>query len=212
MIEKKGYMVIAAIVGTMILVFFIIYFNGYDDASDLLMRLCGLYGYLGISVSTIMTPFLKEIKQTFGRTFVEVHHVTAAVGIGFITVHPLFDAINQADLTTFIPLFDSWDIFWTNGGRVALILIYVAFIGVLIRKKIPKYWRSIHILMYGVLLFGIIHANLIQSDFVQSPVLLAIYNILFVMVIFTFVVKRWQRHQMKASHSKAVESATPSSN
>ncbi len=209
MIEKKGYMVIGGIVGTMILVFSIIYFNGYDDTSDLLMRLCGLYGYLGISISTIMTPFLKEIKPTFGRTFVEVHHVTAAVGIGFITAHPLFDAIGNADLTTFVPLFDSLDLFWANGGRVALILIYVAFVGILVRKKISKYWRPIHALMYAVLLFGIIHANLIQSDFVLSPVLLAIYNSLFGAVVLTFLMKRWQRHQLKEKSAKIAVLATP---
>ncbi len=211
MIDKKGYGVILAIVGTMILVFLIIFYNGYDDASDLLMRLCGLYGYFGISISTIMTPFLKEIKQTFGRTFVEVHHVTAALGIGFITAHPLFDAIGKADPTTFVPLFDSWDVFWTNGGRVALILIYVAFVGILVRKKIPKYWRPIHALMYAVLLFGIIHANLIQSDFVLSPALLAIYNSLFGAAVLTFLIKRWQRHQLKEKSSRTAEPATHAS-
>lgn len=212
MIEKKGYIIIAAIVGTMFLEFFIIYFNGYIDAHDLLMRLCGLYGYLGISISTMMTPFLKEISHTFGRTFVEVHHVTAAVGIGFITAHPFFDAIYNADPTTFVPVLDSWDDFWTNGGRVALLLIYVAFIAVLLRTKYTKYWRPIHALMYVVLFFGIIHANLIQSDFVQSPVLLAIYNGFFGAVMLTFVLKRWQRHQMKVKHTNAVESAPSSGN
>lgn len=192
-ITKKGYAVILAIGGTMVSMFLVVFYNGYNDALDLLTRLCALYGYFGISISTIMTPFLKRIKQTFGRTFVQVHHVTAALGIGFITAHPFFNAIRNADFTTFVPLLDSWDVFWTNGGRVALILVYVAFVGVLVKRKIPRYWRPIHALMYAVLLLGIIHAYLIQSDLAQSPVLLAIYSSLFGAVVLTLLVRRLQR-------------------
>nr|MDO8110369.1 hypothetical protein [Candidatus Sigynarchaeota archaeon] len=194
MISKKGYIVIAAIIATMIADFLIIYFIDNSDPLDLLMRLCGLYGYFGISVSTIMTPFLTEIKRTFGKAFIEVHHVTAAIGIGCITAHPVIMVIEEADASIFLPVLSSWTGFWTWAGAPALILLYVAFVAVLVRKQIKKYWRYFHALMYAVLLFGIIHANLIQGDFPYSPILVAIYDILFIIVAVTFFLKRWQKY------------------
>ncbi len=93
MIEKKGSLFIAAIIGTMIAVFLIINSIDNSDPFDLLMRLCGLYGFFGISISTMMTPFLKQIKETFGKRFIEVHHVTAVIGVACITAHPVIFAI-----------------------------------------------------------------------------------------------------------------------
>ncbi len=196
-ISKKGYIIIAAIIATMITDFIIIYSIDHSDPLDLLMRLCGLYGYFGISVSAIMTPYLKEIKQAFGKIFIEVHHVTAAIGIGCITAHPVIMAIEQMDVSIFLPVVSSWVDFWTWAGAPALITAYIALVAVLVRNRIKKYWRYFHALMYVVLLFGIIHANLMQSDFPESPILVTIYDSLFIVVAFTFFIKRWQRYRAR---------------
>jgi DMSO/TMAO reductase YedYZ heme-binding membrane subunit len=208
-IEKKGYILIFAILLTLVIVFLIIYSIDHGDPLDLLMRLCGLYGFLGISISAIMTPFLKEIKEIFGRIFIEVHHVTAAIGIACITVHPIIFAIQNESAMIFVPDFSSWLNFWIWAGRPALILLYIAFFAVLIRRQIPKYWRSIHILMYVVLLFGIVHANLMESDFSVSPILLAFYNALFGAVVLAFILKRWQRSKLKKPNSSPKSPAIP---
>ncbi len=107
------------------------------------------------------------------------------------------------DPTVFLPVVSSWMGFWIMAGPPALILLYVALVAVLLRMKIVKYWRYLHALMYLVLTFGIIHADLIQADFVESPVLLALYNILYVLVVFTFVIKRRARHQARIARVKA---------
>jgi DMSO/TMAO reductase YedYZ heme-binding membrane subunit len=205
MIEKKGYMLIGAVLGTMILDLVLISFIDASNPFDVIMRLCGLYGYFGISISTIMTPFLKEIKHTFGRSFIEVHHVTAVIGIACITAHPVIYALEIADATVFIPVVSSWMDFWTWAGPPALILMYIAFVVILLRQKLAKYWRSLHALMYVVLLFGIIHANLIQSDFADitfGPVLVILYDVLFGIVTFAFFLKRWQRYTLNHQKSK----------
>ncbi len=202
LIEKKGYLFIAAIIGTMIAVFFIINSIDNSDPFDLLMRLGGLYGYFGICISTMMTPYLKEIKQTFGKKFIEVHHVTAVIGVACITLHPVIFAIQNMSLVVFLPVVSSWLDFWTMAGPPALIMLYVALVAVVLRMRIVKYWRYLHALMYLVLTFGIIHADLIQSDFAQSPVLLALYNIFYILVVLTFVIKRRARHQARIARVK----------
>ncbi len=208
MIEKKGYLFIAAIIGTMIAVFLIINSIDNSDPFDLLMRLGGLYGYFGICISTMMTPYLKEIKQTFGKKFIEVHHVTAVIGVASITLHPVIYAIQNMSLVVFLPVVSSWLDFWTMAGPPALIMLYVALVAVILRMRIVKYWRYLHALMYLVLTFGIIHADLIQSDFAQSPILLALYNIFYAFVVFTFVFKRWTRYQARIARVKVQQERT----
>jgi DMSO/TMAO reductase YedYZ heme-binding membrane subunit len=202
MIEKKGYLFIAAIISTMVVVFLIINFIDNSDPFDLLMRLGGLYGYFGICVSTMMTPYLKEITQTFGKKFIEVHHVTAVIGVACITLHPVIYAIQNLNLAVFLPVVSSWLDFWTMAGPPALMLLYVSLVAVILRMRIIKYWRYVHALMYVVLTFGIIHADMIQSDFAQSPILLALYNIFYVAVVFTFVLKRRERYLARIARVK----------
>jgi len=130
-----------------------------------LVRLFGLYGYMFLSVATLITPFLKEVTQAFGKPFLRVHHIFSILGIVFITLHPVFNAAQQLSLTVFVPRFDSWEGFWMFAGRPAFIILYIALLAAILRVQAPKYWRPFHALMYIVLLFGLVHANLIGDDF-----------------------------------------------
>jgi predicted ferric reductase len=170
--------------------------TAYSDPLYLAIRLCALYGFLALAIATTMTPFLKEITQAFGRSFVKIHHIFAMVGIICATLHPTFFAIFVADITVFIPRFDSWLIFWELAGRPALYLIYLAALAALLRSMIQKYWRYFHALMYLVLVFVIVHGNLIGTDF-QNPILLVILNALFIITIGAFLLKRYQYYQRK---------------
>ncbi|MEJ5327653.1 MAG: ferric reductase-like transmembrane domain-containing protein [Candidatus Bathyarchaeia archaeon] len=162
----------------------------------LVVRFFGLYGYLFLSVATLITPFLKEVTQTFGKPFLKVHHSFSIMGIVFITLHPVFNAIERLSLSVFIPNFSSWDTFWRLAGRPAFILFYIAVFAAVLRAKAPKYWRTFHALMYVVLLFGIVHANLIGTDFENFGVML-IYNALFAAALAAFALKRYRKHLMK---------------
>jgi len=166
------------------------------DPARAAVRFFGLYGFLFLSVATLTTPFLKEVTQAFGKPFLKVHHSFSILGIVFITLHPVFNAIERLSLSVFVPNFDSWDRFWLLAGRPAFIILYVAVVAALLRAKAPKYWRAFHALMYVVLLFGIVHANLIGNDFENLGIML-IYNALFVAALAGFAFKRYRTYQMK---------------
>jgi len=170
--------------------------NAVDvDLTRSAVRFFGLYGFLFLSVATLVTPFLREVTQAFGRPFLKVHHGFAVLGVVFITLHPVFNAI-EFNLSVFVPNFASWMAFWRLAGRPAFILIYVAVFAVFLRAKAPKYWRAFHALMYVVLLFGIAHANLIGHDF-QNLGIPLVFNALFIASLAGFVFKRYRSYQLK---------------
>jgi predicted ferric reductase len=164
------------------------------------IRFFALYGYLFLSVATLLTPFLSEVTQAFGRSFLKVHHSFAVLGVVFITLHPVFNAI-EFSLSVFVPNFSSWMAFWRLAGRPAFILIYVAVFAAFLRAKAPKYWRAFHALMYVVLLFGIVHANLIGGDF-QNLGIMVIFDALFIASLAGFAFKRYRSYQLKRKMSR----------
>lgn len=164
------------------------------------VRFFGLYGYLFLSITTLVTPFLRGVTQAFGRPFIKIHHSLAVLGVVFITLHPVFNAI-ESSLSVFVPNFDSWNRFWILAGRPAFILVYIAVFATFLRAKAPKYWRAFHALMYVVLLFGIVHANLLGHDF-QNLGIMIIFNVLFIMSLAGFAFKRYRSYQLKKKMSR----------
>ena len=158
------------------------------------VRLAALLGLLSLSIAVVMTPFLADISRLFGKPFLKVHHLFAAAGLLFATIHPVLLAIALVDITVFLPLFGSLYEFLATGGRLALIALWFAFGAVLFRAAIPKYWRPIHALMYLVILLAVIHGNLIGTDF-SSPFILVLFNGLAVLCVGVFIVKRVQRRK-----------------
>ncbi|KON32387.1 hypothetical protein AC478_00400 [miscellaneous Crenarchaeota group-1 archaeon SG8-32-3] len=146
-------------------------------------------------MATLTTPFLKGVTQAFGKPFLKVHHSFAILGVIFITLHPLFNAIER-NLSVFVPRFDSWDLFWRLAGRPAFVLIYIAVFAAFLRAKTLKYWQAFHALMYAALLFEILHANLIGHDF-ENLAIMIILNVLFVVSLAGFAFKRYRSYQLK---------------
>ncbi len=157
------------------------------------VRLLGIWGYLFMAIAAIMTPYLKQVTKNLGKPFLKVHHIFAYAGIALIVAHPLLQAIYRADYSIFLPDFSSWLIFWGLAGRPALILLFIALIGVLLRKKI-RFWRILHVLMYIMLLMGLVHGILIGTDFANRAILVLFY-ILFACVTFSFILKRIQKYR-----------------
>jgi len=164
------------------------------------VRFFALYGYLFLSVTTLVTPFLREVTQAFGKPFLKVHHSFAVLGVILITLHPVFNAI-EFSLSVFVPNFTSWMAFWILAGRPAFILIYVAVFAAFLRAKAPKYWRVFHALMYVVLFFGIVHANLIGNDFENLGIMI-IFNALFTASLVGFALKRYRSYKLKRRLSR----------
>jgi DMSO/TMAO reductase YedYZ heme-binding membrane subunit len=196
-LKRKGAFVLLGIIALAVIIALLVLPEAVEEEPvHVLVRLFGLYGFLFLSVATLMTPFLKEVAQTFGKPFLKVHHAFSILGIVFITLHPIFNAIERLSLSVFVPRFDSWERFWMFAGRPAFIILYIALAAAILRTKAPKYWRSFHALMYAVLLFGIVHANLIGDDF-ENVGIMVVFNVLFLMSIASFALKRYRNHLMK---------------
>ena len=168
---------------------------------NLSVRLFALNGFIALSIATILTAFLKEVTLFFKKPFTRIHHYFAAVGLVLITLHPLVLAIQMANPTVFLPNLNSIYMFLFFGGRQALIIIYIAVVAVLLRRRIMAYWRPFHGLMYVALFFGIVHADLSGTDF-GNWVILIVFNGLFVAALAAFAWKRWQFHRIKTRRKK----------
>ncbi len=175
-----------------------VFISAGKDISPLTLtiRLLALNGYLALSIAAIMTPFLKEVTLFFKKSFTKVHHYFAAVGLLLITLHPIVVFAQTLDATVFLPNFESFYLFFFFGGIVALLLIYVAFGTVLLRRKIPSHWRPFHMLMYLALFIGVVHANLRGTNF-QSVSIQIIYDSLFAAAMAAFVLKRFQFYRIR---------------
>ncbi|WP_319580842.1 ferric reductase-like transmembrane domain-containing protein [uncultured Methanospirillum sp.] len=174
-----------------------------DKGGELLytiLRIAGLWGFLSLSCSVIMNLFKPELRKLLGQPFLPVHHLFALSGLLLITLHPILFLILSTDPSTLIPDLSSPYLFFVNGGRVALIIIYAAFFAGLFRIKIGTRWKIIHRLVYPALLLAIIHANLIGSTF-QSPIIRVFYNGLAVAVLVTSITRMFRHrreHQTSA--------------
>ena len=195
-LKREGVVLLLGIIALAVIIGLLVFPSSEEDFIHLLVMFFGLYGYLFLGVATLITPFMKEITQAFGKPFIKVHHVFSILGIVFITLHPVFNAIDRLSLSVFVPRFDSWERFWMFAGRPAFIILYIALFAAVLRTKTPKYWRPFHALMYVVLLFGIVHANLIGDDFENLGIVI-IFNALFLMSIASFALKRYRNHRVR---------------
>jgi sulfoxide reductase heme-binding subunit YedZ len=200
-LKREGILLILAVILVAVVIAFLVLPDvlsevEVDGVPHVLVRLLGLYGFLFLGVATLITPFLAEVTRVFGRPFLKVHHAFSVFGIAFITLHPMFNAVQRLSLTVFVPRFDSWELFWMLAGRPALIILYVALLAVFLRRKIPKYWRPFHALMYVVLLFGIVHANLIGDDFANLGIMI-IFDALFLASLASFAYKRYLNYRTR---------------
>ena len=153
------------------------------------IRFAGLAGFVLLAVTAIMTPWSREIYRNFGISFVKFHHIFAISGLILITLHPVFLAMRLMNASVFLPWFGSFQEFLVLAGRPALILIYIAVAGVLLRRLIPSYWRAVHALIWVALILAIIHGDMIGTD-MKNPAMFLIFNGLAVVAVGAFVLKR----------------------
>jgi predicted ferric reductase len=195
-LKREGAVLLLGVIALAVIIGLLVFPGSEEDSIHLLVMFFALYGYLFLAVATLTAPFLKEAAQAFGKPFLKVHHAFSILGIVFITLHPVFNAVQRLSLSVFVPRFDSWGTFWRLAGRPAFIILYIALFAAILRAKTPKYWRPFHALMYVVLLFGIVHANLIGGDFENLGIMI-IFNALFLMSIASFALKRYKKYRAR---------------
>lgn len=171
------------------------------DPYSFFIRLGALFGFTAIFLATTMSPFMVQLYKIFGKPFVKQHHLYAIFGLIMITIHPIVFAIFKMDITVFVPDFSSWIAFWELAGRPALILIYIATLAAILRKKIQKYWRIFHIINYVALLFAYVHGVLIGTDF-QNLGILILFTAMLIISFGSFGLKRYQTYKRKQKTKK----------
>ncbi|MBK5113268.1 MAG: hypothetical protein KGD59_02220 [Candidatus Heimdallarchaeota archaeon] len=211
--KKEGYLFIAGIISinlAVIILFFMKSLGGFGT----FIRLFALLGLVAMFIASMLTPFQKELYKIFKIPFLKIHHFSTIFGLTMITLHPVLHAIETAINFTpiegakvFLPDFTSAFSFWLLAGRPALIIIYVALVGSLIRKSFKKGWRWIHSLNYIALVFGVVHGIMNGSDFygfigpisgnISGLIMTLMFLIMTTMTITTFTLKRIQLYKLK---------------
>ncbi len=149
-----------------------------------LMRICALAGFISLSLAISMNLLKSRLYDLLGEPFIRIHHFFAIIGLILITLHPVILSLTVSKLTVFIPVLGSPGGMLAQGGRIAIILFYLAFLAALFNGRIGDRWRIIHRLMYPALLLGFIHAVMIGSD-LENPVIRGEIFILCGIVIMT---------------------------
>lgn len=188
-VTRNGYLLLGIIAVLLFISGAVVVKNPSPSLLTNWIRFAGLAGFVLLAVAAIMTPWSREIYRNFGTSFVPFHHMFAISGLILITLHPVFLAIRLMNATVFLPRFWPFYDLLIFAGRPALILIYIAIAGILLRRFIPGYWRALHALIWVALILGIIHADLIGTD-MENPVIFMLFNGLAVVAVGAFVVKR----------------------
>ncbi len=217
--KKEGYVFLASIcsIFAAVIVLFLVNAAG---TYNVLIRLFALLGLSSMFIASMITPFQKELYRFFKVPFLKIHHYLTYFGLTVITLHPILFAIEKAIATSpregaavFLPVFSSAYDFWSLAGRPALIIIYIAVLGALIRKGFKSGWRWMHALNYIALVFGVIHGIMIGSDFhslnysvslnVPGFIMSLMFLLMTALTFATFILKRIQLY--KRNKKKAIE-------
>jgi len=178
--KKEAKYALSGIIGLYILV--IVLFLSSPDLEffdlNFFVRFFALTGFYFLAISVLLTPFVREVYQIFGKPFQSLHHIFGALGLAGATIHPVVFAVEASDISVFVPDVSGWRVFWELAGRPAFFVIYIAVLGAFLRRKIKEYWRSVHSLMYLALVFIFFHGYLIGTDFKNLGILI-IFTLLF---------------------------------
>ena len=166
-----------------------------------IVRAAAVSGYLSVFLATVSSAYLRELVTFFGRPFIKIHHVVSIAALVLITIHPLAVVWTRSSIDVLLPQFDSLRAFLTWGGPPALYLMVVGTIGVALRKRLNRSWRSIHRLNYVAFLLATVHALLLGTDG-QSTVVRSVAIAMALMVIYVYAKKRGARgRSLRARHS-----------
>ncbi len=163
---------------------------------DGVIRAGALLGYLAVFLAGLSSNYMRELTRFFGRPFITVHHIVSVTALVTLTVHAIGVAWRTGSAVTFLPRFDSWQIFFSLGGRPAFWLLAITSLTALFRTAIGKNWKVIHWLNYVVFILGTIHAQMIGPNFQHLGVKI-VSGIMALVMIGVFVAKRTRKKRPK---------------
>jgi len=195
--------IIIAIIALYVVVLILFLMEPPEDIFSFIIRICALLGFVSMAIAAIMTSFMVQLYKIFGKPFIKIHHFFAISGLILATIHPIAFAISVLNPLVFIPVFHDWILFWELAGRPALILLYVATLAGVLRKKIQNWWKKIHALTYIALFFGLIHGTLIGTSFNNIGIIIIFYS-LFILVVFSLIYKRYKIYKRTQKRKEKV--------
>jgi DMSO/TMAO reductase YedYZ heme-binding membrane subunit len=125
-----------------------------------------------------------------------VHHMLAVAGLILIVVHPIAVALVTKDISAFVPRFDSFGLFLTLGGRLALYVFLAAALAAVLRRRIKNVWRPIHWLNYMAFALAFVHSWRLGTN-VSHGLLEFFWPAMFAIALVVFVHKRLPQRQIR---------------
>jgi sulfoxide reductase heme-binding subunit YedZ len=195
--SKNTWALILCGVGALLLTVGIVALDSLSTPLDGVIRAGALMGYLGVFLAALSSNYMRELTRFFGRSFIKVHHIVSVTALIALTVHTIGVAWRAGSVSTFLPSFASWQLFFTLGGRPAFWILAVTSLTALFRTAIGKNWKIIHWLNYLVFILGTIHAQLIGPNFQHIGVRI-VSGIMMLVLVGVFVWKRTRKQRARA--------------
>lgn len=168
----KGSLRLLAIPGLIMVVLIVILLVlvPYGTFADQLVRTLALAAYLTAFASIIMTNYVREMYQYFGKPFMTIHHIASITALVLMIAHPLVVVFRDAWPGVLLPQTGSLRVFFMYAGAPALYLFVIGVVAVLLRRLALRSWRYVHWLTYIAFVLATVHAILLGSNFVFLPV------------------------------------------
>jgi DMSO/TMAO reductase YedYZ heme-binding membrane subunit len=172
------------------------------------IRTCALLGYLSVFAAIVISAYMRQMVRTFGRPFVQVHHMLSVTGLVLLTLHPLGVAWDYGTLGVFVPAVASWVEFLRWGGRAAWYLVGVASLAALLRNSLRQQWRAFHLLNYLAFLLATVPAILLGNEF--GPVAAKVLGVALALVVVGILIRKrreQRRLQQRRQQARARQTA-----
>jgi predicted ferric reductase len=166
--------------------------------ADQLIRVLALAAYLTAFASIIMTNYVREMYQYFGKPFMTVHHIASISALVLMLSHPIVVVIRDAWPGVLLPQTGSLRVFFMYAGAPALYLFVIGVIAVFLRRLALRSWRYIHWLTYIAFILATVHAILLGSHFVFLPVKI-IAGLMAAASVLVFVLRRLKKRRARAA-------------
>lgn len=134
----------------------------------LLMRTTGTVALASLTIAVVVGLVGPLLGPTSRLATVSIHRAAAATGTVLIIGHVVFALVDQfvtIDLpAVLVPGASPWERFGVGLGAVALDLLAVVVVTSLIRFRIPRLWRGVHLVAVPMWLAAWWHAVSVGTD------------------------------------------------
>jgi predicted ferric reductase len=187
LLAVPGFVMVVLIVVLLVLV-------PYGTFVDQLIRVLALAAYLTAFASIIMTNYVREMFQYFGKPFMTIHHIASISALVLMIAHPVVVVFRDAWPGALLPQTGSVQLFFIYAGAPALYLFVIGVVAVLLRRLALRSWRYIHWLTYIAFILATVHAILLGANFVFLPVKI-IAGLMAAASVLVFVLRRAKKRR-----------------